>query len=111
MVGKLRVEYAGAIYRVMNRGDRREPLVDCHATAHGRGRLRVVMRAAEETPAAHLSAVSARDGSGDGVVMDIQADVEDNVHVSAFLSGLCLTDQTCGSALRPTPGATHVYGK
>ncbi len=28
MVGKLRVQYPGAMYLVMNRGDRREPIFD-----------------------------------------------------------------------------------
>jgi putative transposase len=31
MVGKLRVEYPGAIYHVMNRGDRREPIIQADA--------------------------------------------------------------------------------
>ena len=31
MARKLRVEYPGAVYRVMNRGDRREPIFRDHA--------------------------------------------------------------------------------
>ena len=44
-----------------------------------------------------------REGNGDGVVVDIKSDVLDKVHVSAFLSGLSLTTNHGGSALRPPP--------
>ena len=37
--------------------------------------------------------------NGDGVIMDIQTDKEDNVHV-AFLSLFELTTKPCGSAFR-----------
>ena len=65
--------------------------------------LHVLMRATDNAPTAHLGAVRGRDGNGDGVIVDIQADVLDKVHVSAFLSVLSFTDQHCGSALRLTP--------
>jgi hypothetical protein len=38
----------------------------------------------------------------DGVGMDIQSDVMDNVHVS-FLSSFCFTDKQDGPALRQMP--------
>jgi len=64
----------------------------------------VLMRAAEDPVAPHLGGITGRDGKGDGVIVDIQAEEEDNVHVSAFLSWLSLLDQQGGSAHRPTPG-------
>ena len=69
----------------------------------------------------HLGRVAGRDGEGDGFVVDVQPDVQRaarrrgvlrldrsvrefiRVHVSAFLSGLSLTTNHGGSALRPTP--------
>ena len=66
--------------------------------------LHLFVRAAEDAPTAHLGGITGRDGTGDGVIVDIQSDVEDNVHVSAFLSVLSLTTNHCGSALRPLPG-------
>jgi len=61
------------------------------------------MRAANDAPAAHFRAVTGGEGNGDRVVMDIQPEVDNNLHVSAFLSGLSLTTNHCGSALRLTP--------
>jgi hypothetical protein len=46
MARKLRVQYPGVIYHVMNRGDRREPIFnddqDGYALMHGRGHTRCV---------------------------------------------------------------------
>ncbi len=50
-----------------------------------------------------LRAVAGRNGKGDGIIMDIQPDILDNVPVSAFLSLFVLTTNKCGSALRHTP--------
>ena len=69
------------------------------------------MRATDDALAARLGVVGRLDGNGDGVVMDIQPDVIDKVHVSAFLSLFCLTTKQCGSALRPTPGRNPRSGK
>jgi len=55
----------------------------------------------EETP--HLRTVTGGEGNGEGVVMDIQPEVNNNLPVSAFLSGLSLTTNHCGSAHRLTP--------
>jgi hypothetical protein len=66
--------------------------------------LHVLVRAAQHAPAPHLRRVAGREGDGDGIVVDVQADVDHNFHVSAFLSGLCLTTNHCGSAHRHTPG-------
>ena len=59
---------------------------------------------ADEAPTPHLRPVGGREGNGDGVVVDIQADVDNNFHVSAFLSGLSLTTNHGGSAHRLTSG-------
>jgi hypothetical protein len=46
----------------------------------------VLAGAADRAPAADFDGVT----GGDGIIVDVQADVEDNVHVSAFLSVLSL---------------------
>ena len=63
----------------------------------------VLVGAADEAPAPHLRVVRGCNAKSDGVVMDIQPDVLDKVHVSVVLSLLSLTDQQGGSALRLVP--------
>ena len=66
--------------------------------------LHVRVRPADDAPAPHFGGITGREGNGDGVIVDIQSDVVDNVPVSAFLSLFWLTAKQCGSALRHTPG-------
>ncbi len=66
--------------------------------------LDVLVRAAENAPTPHLGFVTGGNGNGDGIVVDVQPEVMDNLSVSAFLSGLSLTTNHCGSPLRHTSG-------
>jgi hypothetical protein len=65
--------------------------------------LHVLMRAADEAQRRTSVLSLGGEGDGDGVDVDIQAEVDHNFHVSAFLSGLSLTTNHCGLALRLTP--------
>ena len=71
----------------------------------------VFMPPADHAVTPHLHAVTGRNGNGDRIIVDIQPDILDNFHMSAFLSLFVLTTHNCGSALRHTPAPNPRFGK